>query len=244
MLGATVEANVVAIAPGNAGNVATEQINRIEGALAFTLEVRNLEPMSGGGNRLVRAVTDADMERLRAQLIQQLQTLALAEMNDQLIGNEFLANDSLHVVNIEHETFSHFVGEQSDRLTLEIRADLQATAVDGSQAIDLVYEQLIEVVEPGFQLVPDSLGFEHGDVLGVDNQGRVRFEMIGQGRMAAMLNLNAPLQTIAGQPRQVALDYLHQSLPLRSAPTAQLFPNWMARMPYSPARIRTVVVDR
>ncbi len=242
-LGATVEAEVVAIQPGAGGNLAEGLINRIEGPLAFRLEVRNLEPTSGGGNRLVRAVTDADMERLRAQLIQQLQILALAEMDGQLQSNEFLARDSLRVDDILQETFSHFAGEQSDRLTLEIQADLTATAVDKTQAIGLIYEQLILEVDTGFQLTPASLQFDSGDVLGVDNQGRVRFEMIGKGLLSAQLNLNPSLETIAGQPRDQALAYLNQQLPLRQYPTARLFPNWMGRMPYAPARIRAEIFD-
>ena len=83
VIGATIEADVVAIEPGLQGNVDINQINRIEGLLALQLEVRNLEPIEGGGVRSARAVTQSDLDRLRAQVIQQLQTLALAEMEGQ-----------------------------------------------------------------------------------------------------------------------------------------------------------------
>jgi hypothetical protein len=242
-LGATAEAAIVAIQPGASGNVNRELINRIEGANALMLEVRNLDSTTGGGNRLVRAVTQADHDRLNAQVLQQLQALALADMETLLTPNEFLANDSLRLRNIEQETYSHFVDEQADRLTLEIRASLQATAVEQSQSIGLVYEKLTQAVEPEFALIPGSLAFNSGKVLGVDSEGRVSFEMVGTGLMSAEFNLNPTLDTIAGQPDDIALAYLHENLPLRAYPTARVFPAWFQRMPYLPVRIRVDVVD-
>lgn len=237
-MGGTAEAEIVAVSPGPQGNVPANTINRLEGSLALQLEVRNLDALTGGATRLVRAVTSADQERLRAQVWQQLQTLAVAEMELLLAENEFLARDSLRLLNLEHETYSRFVGEQADRLILEMRAELQATAVDESQAIGLVYEQLAQAVRTGYELVPETLTFRSGDVFGVDNQGRVSFEMIGQGFIAAQLNLDGPLQTAAGQPLPLALAYLNQQLPLRDYPTVQIRPPWFARLPYLPQRIR------
>lgn len=62
--------------------------------------------------------------------------------------------------------------------------------------------------------------------------------MIGQGFIAAQLNLEGPLQTAAGQPLPLALAYLNQQLPLRDYPTVQIRPPWFARLPYLPQRIR------
>jgi hypothetical protein len=241
VVGATAEAEIVAVEPGPAGNVAANLINRVEGSLAFQLEVRNLEPTEGGGFRLARAVSQADRERLLAQVLQQLQALALAEMQGMLADNEFLAQESLRLVQTYHESFSHFQGEQADRLTLEVRGELHATAVDETQAVGIVYDELAAAVRPGYELVPDSLTFRSGDVLGVDNQGRVSFEMIGQGAIAARLELDGQISRIAGQEVNVALAYLNQQLPLRDYPAARVWPNWFGRLPYLPVRIQVQV---
>jgi hypothetical protein len=237
VVGGTAEADVVAVQPGPGGNVAANQINRVDGSLGLQLQVRNLVATEGGGVRLARAVTEADQERLRAQVLQQLHVLALAEMESRLLESEFLARDSLRVARVVHETFSHFAGEQSDRLALEIRAELQATAVDETQAVGLVYEELALAVRPGYELVPDSLHFRSGELLGVDGQGRVSFLMIGEGVIAVRLHLDEPLQAIAGQETAVALAYLYEQLPLREYPTARVLPDWFGRMPYLPVRI-------
>jgi hypothetical protein len=241
VVGATAETDVVAVEPGPEGNVEANQINRVEGSLALQLQVRNLEPMTGGGVRQARAVTEADQERLRAQVLQQLQVLALGEMDGLLIGREFLARDSLRVARVLHETYSHFPGDQTDRLALEIRAELQATAVDETQANGLLYEALVAAIEPGYELVPDSLEFSTGDVLAVDSQGRITFEVLGQAVSAARLSLDDLLEQVAGQERGIAMTYLYEHLPLRTYPTARVWPGWLERLPYLPVRIQTEI---
>jgi hypothetical protein len=176
-------------------------------------------------------------------VLQQLQALALADMQAQLGENEFLARESLRVVNINQETYSHFVGEQADRMVLEIQAELQATAIDETQSIGLVYEELSQAIQPGFVLVPESFRFASGDVLGVDGQGRVSFEMHGDGVMAAELALDQPLEVISGQPKDIALAYLDEQLPLRTYPAVRISPGWLDRMPFLPVRIRVNIVD-
>lgn len=240
--GGTAEAEVVALEPGPAGNVEANLINRIEGSLSLQLEVRNLEATTGGEVRAVQAVAEQDQERLRAQVLQYLQALAATEMQSLLTEREFLARDSLQVTEIYQETYSHFPGERADRLALEIRAGLQGTAVDASQANDLVYQALAESVLPQYTLVPDSLRFFQDEVIGVDNQGRVTFEMVGEGVMAARLSLEEPVAAVAGQDVDIALAYLYQELPLRRYPSARVWPDWFGRMPYLPVRIQTEVV--
>lgn len=239
--GATAEAQVVAVTPGLAGNVAANLINRVEGALALQLEVRNLEPLTGGGVRDVPAVTADDRERLRSQVLQYLQSQAATEMQALLQPGEFLARDSLQIGQVLQETYSHFPGELSDRVALELRAELEGTAVDASQANGLIYEAIAESVKPGYELVPESLQFRPGDVLGVDSQGRVTFDMIGEGQIAAALSLEQPLEAVAGQDTGIAMAYLYERLPLRNYPSARVFPNWFGRMPYLPVRIHTEI---
>ena len=241
VVGASVTTEIVAVDPGPAGNVEINLINRIEGPLALQLEVRNLAPMAGGGARAEAAVNEADGQRLRSQVMQQLQVRALADMEGQLTGREFLAKDSLRLVRVLHETYSAFPGEQAETLELEIRAELQATAVDEAQAVAAVYRALSLAVQPGFVLMPDSLDIRSGQVQGVDNQGRVTFDMVGSGQVAADLQVDELLAQVAGQKRSVALTYLSEQLPLRDYPELYVWPDWFGRVPYLPVRIQTQI---
>jgi hypothetical protein len=238
-IGASADVKVVAIEPGPEGNVRSNLINRIEGPLALQLAVRNIEPTSGGESRTEAAVTQLDLDRLRSQVVQQLQVMALGEALDMLAPTEFLAKDSLRIVDIYHETYSHFPGEQTDSVALDIRAELQATAVDETQAAALVYDELVDRVLPGYELVPGTLEFDGGELLGADNEGRVIFEMVGRGRMSARLDLEDDLEQITGQQLGLATTYLFERLPLRDYPTVDVWPGWFERLPYLPIRIST-----
>ncbi|HSG18279.1 MAG TPA: hypothetical protein VLE70_18425, partial [Anaerolineae bacterium] len=100
---------------------------------------------------------------------------------------------------------------------------------------------LTDAVAPGFALVPESLDFRSGRVQGVDNQGRVIFEMMGAGQMAAELDLSQLLLHIAGQKSSVASTYLFERLPLQEYPKVEVWPEWFGRVPYLPVRIQTQV---
>lgn len=239
--GGTAEADIIAVEPGPQGNVAVNLINKIEGSLDIQLEVRNLEPTEGGGVRETPSVTEADQERLRSQVLQFLQAASVSEMEAQLTEREFLARDSLRVVNVDSETYSHFSGEQADRLALEMRAAVAGTAVNTTDASGIVYEALAAQVPEGNTLVPESIKFASGDVIGVDDAGRVTFEMIGEAVVAPELELGDALEAIAGQEPDIAVAYLHQELPLREVPEITVWPNWFNRLPFLASRIETDV---
>ncbi|PID86008.1 MAG: hypothetical protein CSA11_05565 [Chloroflexi bacterium] len=235
--GGTAEADIIAIEPGYQGNVDINLINKIEGALDIQLEVRNLEPTTGGGVRETPAVTEADQERLRSQVLQFLQAASVSEMEAELSEREFMARDSLRVVNVDSETFSHFPGEQTNRVALEMRAQVAGTAVNTTDASGIVYEALAAQVPRGHTLVPESIKFASGDVIGVDDAGRVTFEMIGEAVVAPDLELGEAVEMITGQQPEIAVAYLYQELPLRELPEITVFPNWFNRLPFLSTRI-------
>ncbi len=240
-VGSTAEVEVIAEEPGPQGNVAANLVNRVQGALDLQVEVRNLEPMEGGALRQTTAVSTEDQERLRAQVLQFLHAVALANMEAQLTEREFISKGSIRVANILDETFSHDVGEQAGELTLVMRAELQGTAVDTTVASGLAFESLGQAVPAGFSLVPESIRFSSGDVVAVDDSGRVTFSMIGEGVVAANLALDGAITAVTGQPPETAAAYLYEQLPLRAVPTLDIWPVWFGRVPYLPTRIQTVV---
>ncbi len=240
VVGSTAEVSIVAVEPGPQGNVEANQVNRVEGALATQVEVRNLEPLTGGAFRLAPAVSEEDVARLRGQVLQFLEAVAIAEMESSLSEREFLTRDSVRVVTILNQSFSHSVGEQASRLTLEMRAELEGTAVNTTEASGLAYESLILTVPENHSLIPESIRFESGDVVGSDEAGRVTFFMNAEAVTAVNVPLNSYLDAISGQEQEVAMLYLEEQLPLRETPQITIWPLWFDRVPYSTSRIQTV----
>ena len=89
------------------------------------------------------------------------------------------------------------------------------TAVDTTVASGLAFDSLGQAVPDGFTLVPDSIQFSSGDVVAVDEAGRVTFSMIGEGVVAANLALDRLITAVTGQSPETAVAYLYQNLPLR-----------------------------
>jgi hypothetical protein len=242
VISSTAEIEVVAVDLGPDGNVAANEINGVEGELSRQLQVSNPAPMSGGEVRQVPAVAEQDLSRLRSQVRQFLQAVALADMETRLSEREFLARTSLRLGDIHYELFSHAVGEQTDELRLKTEASLQATAVDLTQASGLVYEALAAKAPAGFSLVASSIHYGQGDVVAVDDDGRVTFILNGRGVIAAELEVAGPLQAITGQAPEYAVAYLYQQMPLREYPAIEIWPNWFRRVPYMTQRLQTEVL--
>lgn len=242
VFGATAEVEVVAVSPGPQGNAAAGVLDQLPDRPDAPLAVRNLEAISGGDVRRETAVSQADQERLRAQVIQFLQALAASELSAQLVEGEFLTRESVRVVRILSETYSHPVGAPTSRLSLAMEAELAATAVDSAAASGLAYEGLAAQAPSGFTLLPDAIRIDSGDVVSADDAGRVTVVMIAEAEAAADLPLTPLLPTIAGQETAVAAAYLFENLPLRAAPAIDVWPVWFNRVPYVPSRIRTEVV--
>ena len=78
--------------------------------------------------------------------------------------------------------------------------------------------------------------------LAVDDQGRVTFEVVGSGLIAADLELSRLMDRIAGQEPRYALPYLWQKLPLREMPAIETRPAWFGRVPFRPSRISVEIL--
>ncbi len=242
VISSTVEVDVVAMVPGPQGNVSAGAVNRIDGPLAELLLVSNPSVMSGGGVRDVPAVAAEDLSRLRSQVLQFLQAVAMADMETRLTEREFLARSSLRVVAVNYEVFSHQVGEQADELRLKMEAQLQGTAVDLTYATGLMYEAMKVSVPPGLSLLADTIQVKAGEEIGVDEHGRISFMVEGQGLVASELSLDEHLKMIEGQPQDAAVAYLFKELSLQEPPLIELWPTWFNRIPYTAGRIETRIL--
>lgn len=241
VVGSTVEVAVTAVLPGPESNIGPNLINQVEGSLSVQLQVRNLDPIEGGLLRSATAVTEADRQRLRQQVVQFLLAMAAAEMEGQLVADEFLTHDTLRVVSVVDETYSHEAGEQTSQLTLSMRAQIAGTAVNTTAASDLALYALGQQISPGFSLVPDSIRFESGPITGVDEAGRVTFSMIAAGSLARELPTAEVVDAITGQELPTAVAHLNAQLALREPAHISVWPTWFDRMPYLTTRIKTVV---
>lgn len=241
VIGAQVEVEVTAVTPGEEGNVEIGRINRIEGPLAAQLNVRNLQALSGGASQPTATATQADYDRLRQHVLETLHARAMLKMQAELEPGEFLAEDSVRVVLIYYENYSHSQEQPTNTLTMEMRAVLHGTAVRREAALALINDELRVNVRKGFSLLPETIRPNLGEVVGVDNQGRVSLMLAAQATLSADLPVAQTINAIRGQDIGVAVAYLTQNLLLREPPSLEVWPPWFGRLPYIPVRIQATI---
>jgi len=235
---------VQAAEPGLIGNVGVNLINRVEGPMAVKVRVTNDEPTGGGTTKPAGMVTQADKDRLRALLLQQLQQKAYDAMTAELEEGEFVPVESLQVEVILVENYDKFVAEVADTLGLEMRIVVSGVVIDEADATPLMLEMLRSQVRSGFDLLPETCHFQRAQVTGVRQEDRaVQFIMEGTGVMAAHMDVSLIQEATRGRTPEFALNYLRANVPLRAEPQVALSPEWLPlqRIPWLSLRINVVV---
>ena len=248
-IGGTASAEIEAIQPGPVGNVDQATITEVETAdLRGKVRVINERPTTGGGVRQVGVVTRADMDRLKAQLLQQLQQQAYSELQRQLGEQEFLPPESM-TVEIMAEVYDQFLDAEADVLGLQMRILVSGTAVDRANANLLAYEALKERIPDTYELQSEEITF------GLDEEN-----VIIEGRSVLLqVSASAPLivevdrgqirSAVAGLKADEAVQVLADSFSLDAPPQVQIRPDWIKRwdwlnrVPYLPFRIQVVVLE-
>jgi hypothetical protein len=113
-----------------------------------------------------------------------------------------------------------------------LQAALPATAdLTPAQAIDRLYLALAAQTPRGFTLVPQSLAVTRsGD------------QVVATAVAAAGLEVETALAAVAGQEVDAAVAYLDAELPLRAPPTIEVWPAWLKRVPFRPARVDVRII--
>lgn len=160
---------VAADTPGSAGNVEPWTLMNIEGNLSSVLLVVNEVATKGGAEHQATIVTAEDQDRLRQQLITDLEEKAYAEFQSQ-VGDLEVLSGTMEIETVEEE-FNHAAG--SEAKTLVLTARVRASALASSPG--LLDQALAEAVS-------DEIGGEKaGQQVGVITHGAVEAVQPVQG---------------------------------------------------------------
>jgi hypothetical protein len=247
-IGATAQAQIEALEPGPVGNVPAATINEIEtGGLRGRVRVTNEQATQGGGVKQVGVVTRADMDRLKAQMLQQLQQQAFLDLQAQLKEQEFLPPDSM-TIEIMSEVYDQFLDSEADVLKCTMRVFASGTAVDEWNAKNLAYQALKDKIPATYELESEEITF------GLDDQVRMdgRSVVVGATASAPLVvevDRGAVRSTVAGLTESEAQQALTQSFALNAPPAVDVQPEWIKRwqwldrVPLLPFRIQVIVQE-
>lgn len=241
-VGETIEIPIEAIEAGYEGNIPRNRINQIEGPLDSRVAVTNSEPTAGGDVTDIRAISQADYDRVHALALQQLQQRAFAEMQTDpyiaLLETEFVPVESLKVVLIHSETYLGYIGEPSDEVGLNMRVTVQGVAIDERFARQVIYGQIAQRVGEGYQIAPDTLLFRRGEIIEVSDRQTVKFIMKGTSDVYASIEPGEVYQVVRGIAVSEAVFELDRELPLAAPPSIEVWPSFWPVMPFLPLRMK------
>jgi hypothetical protein len=250
-----VPASGQAIAPIEAledgvGNVGAYQINQVEGVAASAVAVINPSATTGAEPREARVVTQADYDRAREQLTQQLFAQAYDSLSSNYLeSTEILLRQSMRIEAVPKLAYDRYVTEQSDTVGLNMRILVSGWAVDVADARAVAYAALAQRIPPEYELM--DVRFEMGELAEEDiGGGSFTLFVTAYGYADASLNPREAASLVKGKKVGDARDLLVTRLPLGEEPQIALWPKWpqqlrwLERMPLIPLRIDVQVVSR
>jgi hypothetical protein len=242
----TVEVPIQAVegSTGAQGNVDIGMINTVVGELASQVSVINLTPTRGGESRSFRLVTQEDRDSLMATVNGQIQAAAYDEMQQTLTDSQTIVIETVRISPTGQRkdwvTFSHEVGVASNTLSLDMRATVEALAIDDRFAKQIVLADLAARQPAGLLLLPESFQYFRGSVIETRTDGTVVLSASGQGIVKGELNAVQVQEAIAGKSPQEATAIIARMVNLSSgaAPQIVLDPDWLPHLPLLPVRIQ------
>ncbi len=244
-IGATADAEVLAVDLGPVGNVGAGQINAIDGPLGLQLAVTNPAATLGGALAPRPAVVAADQASIRAQLEAQLVAEAETALQTQLQPGEFLPPETITTLRVVSESYDHAVGEPADALGLTLRLAVEGLAIFEDDARAAGAAALAREVPAGYRQVPDALGFSRSRDTAV-REGQAEFILRVTGEAKAVIETAEVRTIVAGLPPAEAAAALQKRYGLTAEPEITVTPRLLfdlwPRLPWVTQRI-VVAVD-
>lgn len=238
-VGTRVTVPVQAIEPGTNGNVRANTINTVNGSMRFRVRVNNPSATYGGGSALVPVVTQADKDKLAAQLQQRAESKAYEMLKGQLEPGEWLPPESVQTFVIA-QSFDQYNDEEASNLNGTVRLLAQGLAVNEGQASDIILKALEEQVPDNARLVADSVAVQReagADFL----TNSVVFTMSIAADYTTPINSDEVRDAVLGQSPAQAASTIKNRWLLASDPDIYLDPAWRNVIPNIASRIQVRV---
>ena len=234
--GSQVEVPVTAASGGPKGNLPAGAVDAIDGPLGLAATVINPEPITGGTEELASVVAEADRTGLQVRLLEEMQALAAVRLVELAPVDMLLLADSLTRSSIQEQRYDQETGDRAASVGLELAAGYQAWAVERDQ-LQAAAERAASRFSPSGQLVvPNSLVIESWTFQPVE-AGLPALELMLAWQAYRPLDVVRLQSELAGQTIEGAQQQLEAKDSVESA-SIQLFPAWLERLPWVPARIQ------
>jgi hypothetical protein len=204
-------AGIRASAPGIGGNVDADAISgQLESAVFYT----NRDATSGGSNKTIKTVTQADVDKLQRQAMADLDVKAAGAIATKVAPGQQVVDNSEQRQPMQ-ATLDHSVGQDAE--LLKIDASMQVTAQAyrpdalTGQAQSAAQQKLSEQAGPDAELVADSVHV--GSPTPIDGASGTAFSVSASGRLQSRIDeaaLEAIRNDLTGVSTEASLARIEQ----------------------------------
>ena len=151
--------NIIALQPGEKGNVSEGEIIAITGDLGVMSTVINPEPLEGGYSKEILIVSEDDVERLENSLIGDSKELVRSEFTRNLADGEILLEDSIEFIEILNESVYPEIGQIADRFSLSMKASFSAWVITEADLQKLAELSLDAALPAGYEADNSTISY-------------------------------------------------------------------------------------
>lgn len=240
-IGKTLELPIEAVAGGLSSNVDADTVVVVEGRLGLSLSVTNPEPLKGGREIPSVQASDLDRERVRDELMEDLEEQARAQLAEDIAAGDVLFEETFEAAQILLEEYDPPPGAASTRLTLTMEVEFSARYVSASDLTELASLALNASLPSGFAAATEALTVEPVTEPKLGDDGSIRWTVRAERRVIQQIDKIRVTQMVQGVALRRAQALLKQNLPLEGSPEVRLSPAWWPWVPIVPFRISVVV---
>lgn len=123
------------------------------------IEGDSTSDFTGGSSKQVTVVSTEDQEKLLADLKQEVSAKAKTDLTSGGASDEIVVDQAIKS-EVLQQSFSHAVGEQTDRFTATLKMQFEAITYRGSDIQTLVSQAIAGLVPSGYALFPGETKIE------------------------------------------------------------------------------------
>ncbi|HET9910367.1 MAG TPA: baseplate J/gp47 family protein [Anaerolineales bacterium] len=239
-IGKMTELPIEAVDGGLSGNVDAETVVVVEGRLGLSLSVTNPEALKGGREIPSVQASDADRERIKDELLKELEEKARALLAEEVDAGDILFEDTFEVAQVLLEEYDPPPGAASPKLTLTLQVEFSMRYVAASDLTELAALALNASLPSGFSTASEALSVEPVTEPTIDDDGSAHWTVRAERRIVQQIDNAQVMQLIQGVDVERAPVLLKQNLQLEDAPEVKLSPSWWPWVPIVPFRISVV----
>lgn len=185
------EVEIIAVEPGIRGNVAAGRINSIQG---YNLEVRNLEPTTGGEDVVLQVAAEEDLERAKAMVSRDSAQELLESIKARLDGRVLLEDtfqSEIQWVNMSQ------AGEETSEVFASAVCLGKAFLIDTERIGEEVARALAAKVPEGFAIDPGTVELVEVRLAAGESEFRLRVQ--AQAVIKGIINPSELADQLAGK---------------------------------------------